>query len=321
MKQNKIILNADRVFLIEFTETIIKQKSFCWEWVQSCYDVSYVLYKPHTKKEEKQKKIEVFFISMTDIEKALTSQKKTDLRTILWSLSWVLNVFDHTMTEKLLKRRRHRSSNWTKRVNEKESKVLWGSLYNMMREKLLVLHKTLTELLNKQFIQVSNSSAAVSVLFMKVRRWTFILCELLWLELNHSKESLLSFIDIWDSAKHQQAQWYIKLNVIAAFHKIWIAAEDKWKTAFHMRYRLYEWMMTSFELVNVSSTFQRYINWVLQNFLNEFCSVYEQYYSIFTDELLHQHRNHVQRYTTWLWEVLYKLTLTNVSLKSSQSSI
>ncbi len=54
-----------------------------------------------------------------------------------------------------------------KEVNEKESKVPWDSLYNMMREKLLMLHKTLTELLNKQFIQVSNSFAAVSVLFVQ----------------------------------------------------------------------------------------------------------------------------------------------------------
>jgi len=54
------------------------------------------------KKEEKQKKIEVFLISMTDIEKALTSQKKTDLRTILSDYYHeFLNVFDHTMTEKL----------------------------------------------------------------------------------------------------------------------------------------------------------------------------------------------------------------------------
>jgi len=37
----------------------------------------------------------------------------------------------------------------------------------MTREKLLVLRKTLTELLNKQFIQVSNSFAAVSVLFIQ----------------------------------------------------------------------------------------------------------------------------------------------------------
>ncbi len=37
----------------------------------------------------------------------------------------------------------------------------------MVREKLLMLHKTLTELSNKQFIQVSNSFAAVSVLFIQ----------------------------------------------------------------------------------------------------------------------------------------------------------
>jgi len=39
---------------------------------------------------------------MIDIEKALTSQKKTDLRTILSDHYYeFLNVFDHTMTEKL----------------------------------------------------------------------------------------------------------------------------------------------------------------------------------------------------------------------------
>jgi hypothetical protein len=55
-------------------------------------------------------------------------------------------------------------------------------------------------------------------------------------------------------------------------------------------------MMTSFELVNVSSTFQRYINWVLQNFLNEFCSAYVNDILIFTDELLHQHKIMYERY-------------------------
>jgi len=107
----------------------------------------------------------------------------------------------------------------------------------------------------------------------------------------------------------RQAQWYIKLNVIAAFHKIWIVTEDKWKTAFCMRYELYEWMMTSFELVNVSSTFQRYINWALQNFLNKFCSVYVNDILIFTDEFLHQHQNHVQKILLWLWEVSLQIDI------------
>ncbi len=59
-------------------------------------------------------------------------------------------------------------------------------------------------------------------------------------------------------------------------------------------------MMTSFELANVLSIFQRYINWALQNFLNKFCSAYVDNILIFTDELLHQHRNHV-------WKILLQL--------------
>jgi len=122
------------------------------------------------KKKEKQKKIEVFSASMINIEKALISQKKTDSRTILSDhYHEFLNVFDHMITEKLPFLREEDTDHWIelKEIDEKESKVFWDSLYNMMREKLLVLQKTLTELLNKQFIWVSNSSAAVSVLFVQ----------------------------------------------------------------------------------------------------------------------------------------------------------
>jgi len=92
---------------------------------------------------------------MINIEKALTSQKKINLRTILSDhYHEFLNVFDHMMTEKLPPLRRKDTDHQIKlkEMNEKEPKVPWGSLYNMMREKLLVLRKTLTELLNKQFI-------------------------------------------------------------------------------------------------------------------------------------------------------------------------
>ena len=147
----------------------MKQKSIGWRWVQLYYDVSYVLFEPHTKKEEKQKKIEVFLTNIADIERVLTSWKKTDLRTILSDhYHEFLNVFNCTIFKKLPLLRREDTDHWIelKEIDEKELKVFWDSLYNMMREKLLMLHKTLTELLNKQFIQVSNLFAAVSVLFI-----------------------------------------------------------------------------------------------------------------------------------------------------------
>ncbi len=315
MKQNKIILNADRAFLmIEFTKTVIQNREasaeseFNYVMMSATFFTNLVW-----KKEEKWKKIEVFLTSMTDIEKALISQKKTDLRTILSDhYHEFLNVFNHTMTEKLPLLREEGTDHQIelKEVNEKESKVPWDPLYNMMREKLLVLRKTLTELLNKQFIWVSNSFAAASVLFIQKSegelQFCVNYCDLNWITQKNCYLLLLIYETLWNI---EWAQWYIKLNVIAAFHKIQIAAEDKWKTVFHMRYGLYEWMMTSFELVNALSIFQRYINWALQNFLNEFCSAYVNNILIFTDELLHQHWNYVQKILLRLWEVSLQIDI------------
>jgi len=104
MKQNKIILNADKVSLmIEFTETIIQNREASAESEFNHVMMSAMFFTNLIqKKEEKQKKIEVFSVSMINIKKVLTSQKKTDLRTILFDhYHEFLNVFDCTMTEKL----------------------------------------------------------------------------------------------------------------------------------------------------------------------------------------------------------------------------
>ncbi len=261
MKQNKIILNTSRVFLmIEFTETIIWNRKASAESEFNHVMMSAMFFTNLIwKKEEIWKKIEVFSVSMTDIEKVLISQKKTDLRTILSDhYHEFLNVFDHTMTEKLPLLREKGTDHWIKlkEIDEKKPKVPWGPLYNMVREKLLMLHKTLTELLNKQFIQVSNSFAAASVLFIQKSedelQFCVNYCDLNWItQKNHYLLSL-----IYETLQNiEWAQWYIKLNVIVTFHKIQIVTENEWKMTFCTRYELYKWMMTSFKLVNVSSTF------------------------------------------------------------------
>jgi len=64
---------------------------------------------------------------MINIEKALTSQKKTDLRTILFNhYHEFLNVFDHMITEKLSLLREEGTDHQIelKKIDEKESKVL-----------------------------------------------------------------------------------------------------------------------------------------------------------------------------------------------------
>jgi len=129
MKQNKIILNADRVSLtIEFTKIIIQNRKASAESKFNHVMMSATFFMNLVqKKEEKQKKIEVFSVSMINIKKALTSRKKTDSRTILSDhYHEFLNVFNHMMTEKLPPLREEDTDYQIKlkEVNEKESKVL-----------------------------------------------------------------------------------------------------------------------------------------------------------------------------------------------------
>lgn len=63
--------------------------------------------------------------------------------------------------------------------------------------------------------------------------------------------------------------------------------------AFRTRFDLYEWLITSFNLVNASSIFQRYINWTLRDFLNDFVSIYVNDVLMFTKELKEDHRKQV----------------------------
>src|SRR6266480_5425836 len=79
-----------------------------------------------------------------------------------------------------------------------------------------------------------------------------------------------------------RARWFIKLDIIIAFNKIHIKEGNEWLMAFRTRFRLFEWLITPFSLANTLSTFQRYINWVLKDFLDKFMSAYVNDILIFT---------------------------------------
>ncbi|CBF76163.1 hypothetical protein AN5065.2 [Aspergillus nidulans FGSC A4] len=86
---------------------------------------------------------------------------------------------------------------------------------------------------------------------------------------------------------------FTKLDVSAAFHKIRIAKDQEWMTAFRTRYGLFEWLVTPFGLANAPSTFQKYINWTLREYLDEFCSAYIDNVLVYTNRDLRQHWKHI----------------------------
>ena len=98
----------------------------------------------------------------------------------------------------------------------------------MSRDKLLVLRKTLIDLLNKGFIRVSNSPAAAPVLFVKKLRGGLRFC-VNYRGLNRiTKKDRYPLPLIYETLRNiSKAKWFTKLNVIAVFYKIRITDGDE----------------------------------------------------------------------------------------------
>ncbi|KAM4065150.1 reverse transcriptase (RNA-dependent DNA polymerase) [Hirsutella rhossiliensis] len=112
--------------------------------------------------------VRIFAASLKDIEKALTPRKKSDPREKLpRHYHEYLSVFDRDQADQLPPRRPgcDHKIQLERGPDDKEKEPPWGPLYGMSREELIVLRKTLTELLDKGFIRASSSPASAPVLF------------------------------------------------------------------------------------------------------------------------------------------------------------
>jgi transposase InsO family protein len=251
------------------------------------------------RQRRRDKTIRIFAASIKDIEKALRVKKYTDPATKLPAhYHDFLDVFDRKKADELPPHRPgvdHRIE-LVKDDKGKPMEPPWGPLYSMSRGELLVLRKMLTELLEKGFIRVSSSAAAAPVLFAHKPGGGLRFC-VDYRALNAiTKKDRYPLPLINETLERiSRAKWFTKLDVIAAFHKIRIAPGDEWLTAFRTRFGLFEWLVTPFGMANAPSTFQRYINWTLRDFLDEFASAYIDDVLIFTDGSLTKHRQHVRQ--------------------------
>ena len=61
-------------------------------------------------------------------------------------------------------------------------------------------------------------------------------------------------------------------------------------TAFCTRYGLYEWLVTPLDLANAPSTFQKFIDWALYEYLDKFCLAYIDDVLVYTNGSHAQHQ-------------------------------
>jgi hypothetical protein len=103
---------------------------------------------------------------------------------------------------------------------------------------------------------------------------------------------------------------YTKLDIQDPYYNLKIRAGGEWKTAFHTRYRLYEYCGIPFGLTNVPASFQRWMNEILSEYLDIFRMVYLDDIFIFSQNLK-DHRKHVRA-------ILERVKETGLTLKPSK---
>jgi hypothetical protein len=147
--------------------------------------------------------------------------------------------------------------------------------YKMLLVDMKELKIQLQGLLDKGYIHPSTSPWGCSVLFVEKKDTELHLCVDSW-PLNAvtiKNKYPLPCIDIlFDQLAG--AQVFSKIDLCSSYHQIKIHAKDIPKMAFTTRYGLYEYLVMSFRMTNVSAHFIYLINSVFMLELDQFVMVF-----------------------------------------------
>jgi hypothetical protein len=147
--------------------------------------------------------------------------------------------------------------------------------YKMTPKELAELKVQLNELLDKWYIHSSSSPWGCSALFMKKKDQSLKLC-VDYCPLNavtiKNKYSLPCIDILFDQLAGERV--FSKINLRLGYHQIKISPEDVPKTAFSIRYGLYEYLVMSFGLTNAPAHFMYLMNSVFMLELDKFVMVF-----------------------------------------------
>jgi hypothetical protein len=152
--------------------------------------------------------------------------------------------------------------------------------YKMTPKELVELKVQLNELLDKGHIRRSSSPWGCPALFVKKKDQSLRLCVHYW-PLNavtvKNKYPLPCINILFD--QFADAKVFSKVDLCSGYHQIKIHPEDVPKTAFSIRYGLYEYLVMSFALTNAPAHFMYLMNSVFMPELDKF-------FVVFIDDIL-----------------------------------
>ncbi|EKD17763.1 polymerase [Drepanopeziza brunnea f. sp. 'multigermtubi' MB_m1] len=176
-----------------------------------------------------------------------------------------------------------------------ENTLITKPLRRLTDDQLSKVKQYIQDHLHKRFIEPSNAPYSAPILFTKKKDGSIKLC-VDYRRLNSITQKDPYPLPLIDEmmARISQAKIFTKIDIQQAFHRIRISLESEDLTTFRSRYGTYKYKVLPFGLTNRPATFQRFINEILIEHLDDFCSAYLNDILIYsTNEL--EHTEHVKK--------------------------
>jgi hypothetical protein len=147
------------------------------------------------------------------------------------------------------------------------------------------LRKQLNDLLKKKFISPSSSPFDTSVLFVKKKDGSLRMCvdyrglNKITQKNHHPLPRINKLIDCLRTAK-----CFSKLDLISGYYQMPIYSDDRYKTAFRIRYGHYEWNVVPFGLTNAPAAFSAMIKDALSVQIDKCVVLYLDDILIYSDD-------------------------------------
>ena len=231
---------------------------------------------------------------MVESESLLTEEKlKKRLSPEIWEF---INIFRKKKIEKLPSHQKY-----DHKIDLKEganTSLRHCPLYAMSPFKLQKVKKYLKKMLSKEFISFSKVSFASSILFaQKVNgglRFCVNYCKLNAL-IKKNCYPILLIHEIMTQLSGKK--WFTQLNIVAAFNNLQMHSDSVKYTTFKTLFDMYQYNVLPFGLTEGFSSLQYYMNDILFEFLDKFCSVYLDDILIYSNSLS-EHKEHVHKVLT-----------------------
>uniref|UniRef100_A0A803TM34 Gypsy retrotransposon integrase-like protein 1 n=1 Tax=Anolis carolinensis TaxID=28377 RepID=A0A803TM34_ANOCA len=191
------------------------------------------------------------------------------------------------------------------------AKLPAGRLYALTVPERQALREFLDENLAKGFIRPSSSPTAAPVFFVAKKTGDLrLVCDYRVLNKHTIRDRYPLPLISELLSRVQGAKVFTKLDLRGAYNLIRIREGDEWKTAFNTCFGCHEFRVMPFGLCNAPAVFQRFINDVFRDLIDQFVVIYLDDILIFSKDE-REHRQHVK-------QVLHRLRANGLFAKASK---